>query len=97
MKKLLLLSFITINSFALTCSNNAGYAIAIDESARVELTTPSEVIVAEKAMANGSYYFGNFNSDTIRSFTLDTNRGELKLIETTKGTRINKQQVKCSN
>lgn len=97
MKKLLLLSLLTINSFALTCSNSSGYKIVIDENARVELTTPSEVIVSEKAMINGSYYFGNFDSNVIRSFTLDSNRGELKLIETTKGTRINKQQVSCSN
>lgn len=94
MKKFILMSLLVVNSFALTCSNS-NYQITIDENLRVELSTPSEVIVAEKAMANNAYYFGNFSSGSIRSFTLDVNRGELKLIETTKGTRINKQSVSC--
>lgn len=94
MKKILLVSMLVLNSFGITCSNS-DYQISIDENLRVELSTPSEVVIGEKAMANNAYYFGNFSSGMIRSFTLDVNRGELKLIETTKGTRINKQQVSC--
>lgn len=94
-----LISFLLVlNVFAVECENSAGYSISIDGTGKAEISTPSESVTVDKVNQSGTYYFATVNSGSIKSFTLEASKGELKLIQKLgNSSRMNIQALNCKN
>ena len=80
MKKLLVVLFLASNALAMTCSNDSGFSIEIDDNGAGQLTTPFEVVDLQDVQGSDTYFYSKFQQGSLRSFSLDTDRGNLTIV-----------------